>query len=80
MMIATGLLRVVKRNMLINLHIVFFNVYIFLRWRAPVRRGKERGGIDYPKWALHDSSEPNTELELMNCEIMTGAKVGHSTH
>ena len=61
----------------------FFNVYLFLKERDRARAGEgQRKGDTESKagsrfWAV--STEPDTGLELTNCEIMTWAKVGHLT-
>ena len=63
----------------------FFNVYLFLRGRK--RQSVSRGGADRGDteskagsrlWAV--STEPDTGLELTNCNIMTWAKAGRLTN
>ena len=61
---------------------MFFNVCLFLRARQSMSGGgTERNGdteseADSRLWAV--STEPDMGLELINYEIMTWAKVGHS--
>ena len=62
----------------------FFNVYLFLREREE-RKSTSRGGAeregDTESEAAPGSelSEPDAGLELVTCEILTGAEVGCST-
>ena len=55
---------------------------LFLRERAWAVEGREKEGDTESEagsrlWAV--STEPDTKLELMNCEIMTWAEVGGLT-
>ena len=55
---------------------MFFNVYIFIyfereRERTSGGRGRERRRDGIPSRLLTVSAEPNTGLDLTNCEIMT---------
>ena len=59
-------------------------MFIFERERDSMNGGGEDRERDTESeagsrlWAV--STEPNAGLELMNCDIMTWAEVGHSTH
>ena len=63
----------------------FFNVCLFLRERqrqsvsggGAEREGDAESEAGSRLWAI--STEPDAGLKLTNCEIMTPAKVGHST-
>ena len=60
-----------------SFYFYFFNVYLFLRERETEceqeRSRERRQRIQSRLWAV--STEPSVGLELMNCEIMTWAKV-----
>ena len=58
--------------------IIFLNVY-FRECVCASKGGAEMGGAGTEDLQA-DSSEPDTGLELTNCEIMTWAEVGHLRH
>ena len=69
---------------LISIFFNFLNLYLLLREIQNMSRGgAEREGDTKSKAGYRlraVSTEPDAGLELMNCEIMTWAEVGHLTY
>ena len=70
----------ISDQVFIFLLICFLNVYSFLREREKAWAKEEQGGHRIQSRLRSDSTEPNARLKPMNCETMTWAEVGCSTH